>query len=42
MKIAELEGRVLSELTGSESTLTEIEEAERAFDSEEARVTSDG
>ena len=34
-KIAELEGVVISELTGSEGTLTEIEEAERAFDSEE-------
>lgn len=41
-KIAKLETTVISELTGSENTLTQIEEAERAFNIEEASVASDG
>ena len=41
-KIAKLETTVISELTGSENTLTALEEAERAFNIEEASIASDG
>jgi len=41
-KIKELEANVIAELTGSEGKLTEIEEAERAFVSEEISTPSNG